>query len=230
MLTRRSMLGVLVVAGLSSVGCSIVKPADLAPADIMSKASDALKAVKSAHFKVSSTNGMMAIGTGLVAQSIEGDVAQPDRLQGKAVSTFGRVTVEISFIIVGTKQFITNPITKKWEPVPGGGSAPNLLDPDKGASLLLRQVANLKKLPNEAVAGVDCYHLSGDVSSSLVAGMVGGTGDSRTLSGDIWIATTDFLLRQIHLVGPVAASEPPAIERVLAFSNFNESVVIDPPA
>jgi LppX_LprAFG lipoprotein len=227
--SRRWMLQALVTVGLTMVGCSLGKPAELSPADIMAKASDALKPVKSVHFKVSSTKGMMAIGSGLVAKNIEGDIVQPDRLRGKAISTFGRVTVEINFIIVWTKQFITNPITKKWESVDGASAVPNLLDPDKGASLLLRQVSNLNKRPNESIGGVDCYHLTGDVASSLVANLTGGTSADRALSGDMWIASSDFLLRQIHLVGPVITSEPPEIERVLEFSNFNQSVAIDPP-
>jgi lipoprotein LprG len=228
-LRRRSVVALLATGGLALAGCSLVKPPELTPAEVISKSADALKAVKSVHFKLSATNGMMAVGTGLVAKTIEGDVVQPDRLQGKALSTFGRVNVEISFIVVGTQRFITNPITKKWEPLPGAGAAPNLLDPDRGAAALIRQASNVKKLPNEVVGGIDCYHVTGEIASSLVAGLVGAVGADRTLSSDVWVATTDFLLRQIRLVGPVSTNEPPDIQRTLELSDFNEAITIDSP-
>jgi hypothetical protein len=206
-----------------------MKPAELTPEEVVAKASDAMKTVTSVHFKVESTKGMMAIGTGLVAKSIEGDVVKPDRLQGKAVSTFGRVTVEINFVFVGGNGFITNPITKRWEALPGAAQATNLLDPDRGASRLIREVTNLKKQSNETIDGVDCYHLTGDVSATSVAGLVGTKASVPKLSGDLWVGASDFLLRQIHLVGPVSTDEPPEIERVVSLSSFNESVVINPP-
>src|SRR5436190_225979 len=110
-LSRRSVLGALVAVGLSSTACSGQKAADLTPEEILQKSSDALKQAKSLHFKLSSTGGMMSMGSGLVAKSIEGDVVKPDRLKGSATSTFGKVTVDIGFVVVGAHQYITNPIT-----------------------------------------------------------------------------------------------------------------------
>jgi hypothetical protein len=228
LLGRRRFLISTAVVAIGVFGCSPAQP-ELSATDIVKKSSDALKTVKSAHFKLSSTGGMMAIGTGLLAKSIEGDVVQPDRLKGTATSTFGKITVEISFISVGGQQFITNPITKKWEKLPGSQASPNLLDPDKGAPKLLTQAQNLKKVANESIDGVDCYHVTGDVPSSLVAGLIGAQGNDTALSGEIWIGTTDFLPRKIHLTGKVTPDEPPQIERVLELANFNESIQIDPP-
>ncbi len=228
-LTRRSALGMIALASLSVAGCFAQKPAELTAADVIQKASDALKKVRAAHFKLTATGGMMAIGAGLVARSIEGDVVQPDRLKGTASSTFGRVTVEISFVVVGAKRYITNPITKKWEELPAAGAAPNLLDPDRGAAALLKQAANLKKLANEQVGGVDCYHLTSDVPATLVAGLVGAQGTSSALTSDLWVGVSDFLTRQVRLAGPITSDEPPAIQRLLELSAFDESVTIEPP-
>ena len=211
------------------MSCQPSKPPDLTAGDIVQQSSTALKAVKAVHFKLSSTGGMMAIGTGLVARSIEGDVIQPDRLKGTAVSTFGKVTVEINFVVIGTRQFITNPITKQWQALPATDAAPNLLDPDKGAAFLLSQATNLTKLGNETVGGTDCYHLTATIPATLIAGLVGAAGSASLLASDIWIATSDSLPRQINLAGPVTTDEPPAIQRVLELSNFNESITIDPP-
>jgi hypothetical protein len=222
-------LGLFALAGLTAVSCASQPPPELTASDVLQKASDALKKVKAAHFKLSATGGMMAIGTGLVAKTIEGDVIQPDRLRGTAVSTFGKVTVEIGFIFVGANQFITNPITKQWEKLPDAGTAPNLLDPDRGASILLKQATNLQKLSNEHVAGVDCYHVTGDVPSTLVASLVGASGTTSALAGDVWVGVADFLPRQIRLNGAVTADEPPQIQRLLELSAFDESVTIDPP-
>src|SRR5579884_1271647 len=130
-LTRRTLLCGFALASLSG-GCVFRPPAELSAADIMSNASDALRNVRSVHFKLTSNGGMMAIGTGLAARSIEGDVIRPDRLKATVVSTFGSLTVTLGFMIVGTRAYITNPITKRWEEMPGATGAPNLLDPDRG--------------------------------------------------------------------------------------------------
>lgn len=113
--------------------------------------------------------------------------------------------------------------------MPDSATAPNLLDPEHGAPALLKQVNDLKKLSNASVDGVDCYHLTGKVAASLIAGLVGASGSTDALSGDLWVGAKDFLVRQIRLIGPIATNEPPGIERTLVLSNFNETVTIDAP-
>jgi lipoprotein LprG len=220
----------LVLVGLGTVGCLQQQPKELTPAELVQKAGDALKQVKSLHFKLSSANGKMAIGTGLFAQSIDGDVVQPDRLKGTATATFGKVTVDVGFVVIGSNEYITNPITKRWQQLNPTGSAPNLLDPNRGAPSLLTQTTNLQKQANETVDGTECFHLKGQVPGSLVAGLIGTKTSTATLAGEIWIGTTDYLPRQILLAGPITSDEPPDIQRTLSLSNFNESVTIDPPA
>lgn len=229
-ISRRKALGAVVIVGLSSTACFKSKTPELNAQDILTRSSDALAKAKSAHFVINSTNGMMSIGTGLVAKTIEGDVVQPDRLKGQATSTFGRITVQIGFVEIGNKQYITNPITRKWQEVPGSQPAPNLLDPNKGAPAALKQATDLKKLANENIAGTDCYHVTGKTSASLVAGLVGLPGTSATLASDIWVGVSDLLPRRIALDGAVTKNEPPNIKRTLDLSNYNEQVTIEPPA
>lgn len=230
MISRRKALAAVAVAGLSATACFKQKTPELSAPDIMTRSSEALAKAKSVHFVINSTNGMMSIGTGLVAKTIEGDVVQPDRLKGQATSTFGRITVQIGFVEVGDKQYITNPITKKWQEVPGSQPAPNLLDPNKGAPAALKQATDLKKLGNENVGGIDCYHVTGKISSALIAGLVGLPGTSAALASDIWVGVSDLLPRRISLDGPVTKNEPPNIKRTVDLSNYNEQVTIDPPA
>lgn len=232
-ITRRAVTGQALLGGvlLASVtaGCFARPAPELTASDILSKASDALKKVTSVHFRLVSTNGMMAIGTGLVAKTIEGDVVSPDKLKGTAVSTFGRLTVDVSFIVIGSQEYITNPISKQWQPVPSAVSAPNLLDPDHGAPALLKAVTDPTKEANETVDGTVCYHVTGKIAAALIAGLVGAAGTPNTLVGDILVGTNDFLVRQIRLAGPIATNEPPGIQRTLTLSDFNEKVTIEAP-
>ncbi|HVB97416.1 MAG TPA: LppX_LprAFG lipoprotein [Chloroflexota bacterium] len=215
--------------GVVAISCSAQNAPELSAAEVIQKASAALGSVKSVHFKLTATNGMMAIGDGFAAKSVEGDVLKPDRLKGTAVSSFGNLTVDLGFMVIGSKQYVTNPVTKQWQAMPGANAAPNLLDPNRGAAALLRQISDPKKLANETVDNVDCYHLTGQLAASLLAGLVGATGTSNRLNGELWIATKDFLVRQVHLVGPIAKNEPPQIQRTLDLSNYGESVTIEPP-
>jgi hypothetical protein len=228
-ISRRAALGAFVALGLASTSCFGPKSQPLTPEQIMQKSGDALKTVKTVHFTLSSTNGMMSIGTGLVAKSIDGDIQQPDRLKASATGTFGRVTVNIGLIQVGTRQYITNPITKQWQELPGPSAAPNLLDPDRGAPAILKQATQLKQLPNESIQGTDCYHVSGKIPAAPIAGLVGTTTTATTLDGEVWVGTQDFLPRQISLAGPLTTNEPANISRLLALSNFNESISIEAP-
>jgi LppX_LprAFG lipoprotein len=228
-LNRRAALAGLVLTGLAAAGCGGQKPAELTAGQIMQQSSDALKKVQTLHFRLNSANGKMVIGTGLAAQSVEGDVAQPDRLKGSATASFGKVTVDIAFVIIGSHEYITNPVTKRWQQINANSEAPNLLDPQRGAPVLLSQATNLQKLANENVGGADCFHIQGTVPSTLVAGLVGGKGSANTLAGDIWVGAADFLPHQIRLNGPVSADEPPEIQRTLELSNFGETITIDPP-
>jgi hypothetical protein len=229
-LNRRTALGVLALGGLAVAACSGQKTPELTASDIIGKASDALKSVKSVHFSLVATGGTMVIGGGLPAKNIEGDAVQPDRIKGMAASTFGNVNVQIAFVIIGSDEYVTNPITKQWQEVPGNATAPNLLDPQQGAGALLKKATELKKLTDETVSGTDCYHLSGKLNGTLIAGLIGSKGLDTPLPSEVWIGKSDFFPRQLKLVGPITAEEPPAIQRVLALSQFNETVTIDPPA
>ncbi|HLH73561.1 MAG TPA: LppX_LprAFG lipoprotein [Chloroflexota bacterium] len=211
------------------VACAPRSAPELSAGEVLQKASEALSTVTSVHFVLTSSNGMMAIGENFAAKSIEGDVVKPDRLKGTAVSRFGNLTVNLGFMVVGSQQYVTNPITKQWQKLPNANVAPNLLDPDRGAPALLRQVANPKKLANESIDNIECYHISGQLVASLLAGLVGVAGSSTPLAGDLWIGTKDFLVRQVHLVGPIAKNEPPQIQRTLVLSNYGETVTIEPP-
>ena len=228
-INRRVVLGALAAAGLSATGCFAQKPAELTPAEIVARGSEALGSVKSVHFTLVATNGSMVIGGSLPAKEIEGDIVRPDRIKGTATSTFGNMTVQIGFAVIGSQEFITNPISKQWQAVPGAVAAPNLLDPNKGASALLKQTTGLQKQPDQALNGTDCYHLSASLDGGLIAGLIGAKGLGNTLAGEIWLAKSDFLIRQIKLAGPITADEPPKIERVLTLSNYNESIAIEPP-
>jgi hypothetical protein len=229
--SRRAMLRALAAAGasLATVACGRAGPPALTAQQVLQKASAALRQVKSLHFVLTATGGLMTVGSGLAAKQLEGDAAQPDRLKVTATATFGKMTVDLGLIVIGNQQYITNPITKQWQALPGAVAAPNLLDPRHGAAALLGQATDLQKLANETVNGVDTYHISGHLAAARVAALVGGTPTTGSLAGDVWVGSSDFLVRQIRLVGPVTTDEPPGIQRLLVLSNFNETVSITAP-
>lgn len=228
-INRRSVLAVITLSGLATAGCIAPRPAELTATDIVNKGSDALGTVKSVHFTLTATNGAMVIGGSLPAREIAGDIVRPDRIKGTATSTFGNLTVQIGFAVIGNQEYVTNPISKQWQAVPGQVTAPNLLDPKNGAAVLLKHMTGLQKLADGAVNGTDCYHLSATLDGSLIASLIGAKGSQNSLAGEIWFAKSDFLIRQLNLAGPITADEPPKISRVLTLSQYNESITIDPP-
>ncbi len=222
----------LIVAALVMAGCGQSNPSEkqLTAAEIVQRSADEMAKLTAFHFKLTVDNGVMPLVPGMSATSIEGDAAAPDRLQLVAKARFGNTPVELQLRTIGPKQYLTSPLTRQWQDVSGSLVTPVLLAPDRGVGATIRKIERPELIGKETLDGVESYHLKGAVPAAALADLIGGNPGVNPVAVELWIGTGDFLLRKVKMTGAITSDEAAQLERTLAVSDFNKSVVIEPPA
>jgi len=205
-------------------------PRELTAREVLDRAADAADKVTSAHFALEQQNGSIELTSGVQVANAEGDVLKPDRLQMKFTLRLGGFAAEAQLIAVGSELYLTNPLTGQWQRAPAATTAPRVLDQERGVSSLLRKVTEPQKLGNETLDGSQTHHVKGRVPGRAFADLTGSQASAESVSGDVWIGTDDFLVRQVRLEGPVGAGDSAATVRTLKFSRFNQPVSIERPS
>src|SRR5436190_771405 len=113
----------LILLALFLGACQSGTPSGPASAEILTKAGAQLEATKTFHFSYKNEGGGAPILNGLTLNTAEGDFAKPDKLKVNLNANFGSSVVEVQFIGLGDVSYVSNPITKEWQKVPGGLSA-----------------------------------------------------------------------------------------------------------
>lgn len=173
----------------------------------------------------------------------EGEYAAPDRYRGKF--TLGTDMFEV--IIIGHKNYV-------WR-------ADNTTDTAWGAYIygwplskedtrsLLDSLTKIENLPDERIAGADCFHLRGEVDMQRWAEKAKAALDS-TYPGyeedvesieeqaaateavvEVWIGMDDYLIRQVKHNWQIFASDGgvDTLSYTEQYYDFNEPIEIEPP-
>lgn len=230
----RSLLvgvAVLALALAALAGCGLLAPAprELTPREILDRAAEAAEQVNTVHFNLEIEGGSLSLGPGLQVTRAEGDVVRPDRVRLKASFRLGTMSAESQLVAIGQELYLTNPLTGRWERMPGGVVALRVLDSERGVPNLLRRLSEAQKVATETLDGVATHHLRGTLPASAIADMVGGQARDEQVAGEVWVGVDDFLLRQARIQGAIAAAEKAGVVRLLKFSRFNEAITIEPP-
>lgn len=214
-----------------AVACAPEKK-EPSPEEIVQNAAKAVTDSRSFHFQIETSGAPAYLDASktMALNSVDGDLQRPDNAQAKLnVSLMGAV-FEIDFIAVGNQQYWTNPITKKWELVPGGlGYSPSVLfDPEQGVAGVVRKIRDLSLAGRESVNGKETYHLKGLASGGDIDKLTSGTISGDNIKMDLWVNTGDFRPAKLQIEQPAASGGQTTIWN-LSLSKFNESVDIKPP-
>lgn len=218
---------VALVAALACSSAPVKK--ELTAQEIVDRSSEKMKELKSVHFRLELTGGKMALAPGMVVDNVEGDAAVPGRIQAKTKATVLNMVVEMELVSVEGKQYLRNPLTKRWDEIPAAFAQANFFSPESGAPAIMKGTKNLARLENEAVEGTESYHLKGTLEPAAVVALTGGAPAGAPLAVEAWIGTGDFLVRQIKLQGAVLQGDQANVLRTLTLSRFNTPVTIEPP-
>jgi hypothetical protein len=191
----------------------------------LQKAAAAQNKLDTVGFKVEVKAGKAEV-RGSDLQQAEGVIKKSGDFQAsvKVGSLFGPLTVEV--LSAGNEQFTTNPITGGWIRSNQNSyiNLDDLLDPKIGVSNLLLNLKDPKFVGAETLDGVKTFHYQGTATGKQIAPISIYTLGKHDAVLDIWIGTTDDLVRQINL----KEIDGDGVWTI-TFSRFNEAVSIKKP-
>nr|BBH93879.1 hypothetical protein KTA_20780 [Thermogemmatispora argillosa] len=196
---------------------------------LLTQAQAAMQKVQSYHFNLKVEHA--GSGAGLMIQSADGDLVVPDRLQAQANASLMGSVMQVRIIVVGEKQYVTDPFTERWQTISGLPDPRVLSDSRTGIAALLGQIRNPSTPSESTIDGVACWQIAGKLDASYLRGFLGDqTRAGSQLDAVVWIGQSDKLPRQIRLTGVAADGDTSQTVRTLKLSKFNETITISAPA
>ena len=222
------LLGLLALL-LTLAACGGSSPSSTPDAkQLIKQAQDAIQKVNSYHFNLVVDNP--GTGSTLVIKTADGDILIPDKLQAKAnVLVLGNVIQE-QIITIGSKQYITDPITSQWIHTSGLLDARTLSDSKTGVVSTLGHIQNPSTPTDSNVDGVNCWSIDGTIDAKDLAGITGGGAPAGTMDAvNICIGKSDNLTYLVKISGIAAQGDTKQTVRTFKLSKFNENVTITAP-
>lgn len=215
-----------VILLLTACGDTASKPPSAQ--QLISKAQAAINKVTSYHFNLTvdnpGTNGAFTI------KDADGDIVVPDKLKSNATTIVFGTSVQVQFISIGNKQFVSDPITGKWSPTSGLLDPRNLSDPQTGVAAILGHMQNLSTPSDSNVDGTDCWSIDGKLDAQYLTSITGGGLAPGTLVNvNTCIGKSDNLPYLIKMNGKAAQGDLANTSRTFKLSKFGETVTITAP-
>ena len=212
--------------------CAPSPTPQLSAKQIAQQGSAKMLTIKTLHFTMDLQGRRKVIDpTGaLVLRHAEGDLASPDKAKSQIKVAFSGLIVEVRAIGIGDKQWLTNPLTQRWELLPPnwGYNPAVLFDGQKGMTSLLARVDNLERAADENYEGKLHYRLTGKIAGQEIAPYTGYMITGSDVTFTMWIGAADFIIRKI-VVTEKDANDSEATDWVMALSAFDKPVSIEAP-
>ena len=155
-LTMKKTIPLLSLFSILLLACTPDIP-QLPPAEVISRAGDAMLAAPSFHFKIDISGAPVVLNklTQLTLRSAEGDFARPDKMGVHLKVIAAVAAAELDMIALGNEQYLTNVLTKKWEVLPPefGFNPAIMFDPKVGLEQLLEGRPGQSALDRRGNAG-----------------------------------------------------------------------------
>ena len=198
------------------------------PAQILSKAGEAMLAMKSARFTLVREGDPIVLEatTGMSFNAASGEYQAPDRVHAVVkVGLLGNVLeIEIYWLPEGV--FLSNPLTKRFEPAPVdlGFDGAALFQPDGMPGVLNGGIQNPKMAGAENIEGVDTIHIAGQADGKVLAPLTAGALQAGTMYPvDVWVDPTSGYPVRMHV------SEPDGSGWQIDLYDFNTGIKVDLP-
>jgi hypothetical protein len=227
----RPLLAVLLASALLAAcggGNSGPKAGDPPAGQVISKATAALKDVKSFHFRLDHENGATQIPLNLQLVSAEGDAVVPDRLSADVEAKAGNAAVSVKVVGIGNDTWITNPFSRQWQHL-GNVSVREIADPPTLVSAVVGALTNTALAGHGTIDGADAYRITGQVDSAALESAFSNAESGLNLKVEVWVGVSDSLPRKVRLTGGITRDEASNIVRVVTLSKFNQPTTIQRP-
>jgi len=231
-LSRRILFVAACVLALALLAACAPATPQLTAAQIAERAAARMAAVRSFHFAIEVSGQRKTIDPlgQLALRRAGGDVLRPDRAQSVIRVALSGFNVDVKAVGIGMRQWLTNPLSGRWEEAPAGwGYNPAVLfDAQSGLATLLKRVDGLARGGDEARDGQNHTRLSGSLPGRDVAPMTAYMVTGEQVTFTLWVGADDFVLRKIHLTERESAGADPT-EWDIVLSAFDQPVTIEAP-
>ncbi|HEY4687970.1 MAG TPA: LppX_LprAFG lipoprotein [Anaerolineae bacterium] len=213
--------------------CGAPPPPDLPPNDIIQRAATVMLDQDTLHFKVEIGGAAVTInpGLGLALRSAEGDFVRPDRMGVHLKIVTPVAAIEADMIALGDEQYLTNFLTRQWEPLPAefGFNPAVMFDPEHGLEQTLKGGLDDASLAGvESIDGAQAYRVKGSLDGARLQVMSGRLIGTDRVPVEVWVDAQTFLVRRTVLIDASKDAEKPSTW-TLSFSKFGEPVTIEAP-
>ncbi len=197
---------------------------------LLKSAEQQFNATKSLHF-VMTTQHLSTVPVGSYAIiSASGDVARPNQLKATATVDAGVITTQVQLIIVGDKEWYTNPLTGQFVPTDQFGSYLRLFDPTNGLGALLTGLKNPSHPTDSSSNGTACWKISGDITMAQLTPIFGSAVVGSAQSTTFCISKSNYQLVSVVLQGQVLSGDTSQTIRTIYLTNFDQPVSIQTPS
>ena len=222
---------IIVFLCMSLSACSKEEPTSQAMTaqEKINNSIEKMKEISSFHFELVHEGGRTPIVMGLELDEAVGDVAKPDKLKATILATLRGMLVEVQVITIGVTTYMTNPLTKQWELVPGEFSAISIFDPNAGITSILQDIVNPTMVDSQEDDKTDSYHIKGKIPSESLRPITLSSVEGVNVSADVWIGQVNYLINKIRIEGQITETEKSGIVRILKLSDYNKEVEVVSP-
>ena len=195
---------------------------------VLRQSGEAMAGLRTFRFSLRHPSGAtpLALLPGLGIQEVDGAVVNPERLEARFGGALGSFYVESRLISVDGRSYLTNPLSGRWEEIPLDINPLAFFNPRAGIGAMMGSVSGAS-LTSESE---DEYRMSGFILSEALAPLLGTTITGSQVAVDLTIDRRTYRLLEARFEGRATADEEDGTIRVITLSDFDEPLVIEPPA
>lgn len=224
---RGYLAAALTTAVLALAGCGGPPTPDATT--LLKNAQAKFDQTKSFHFVLDATH--LGASDPLPVTHAIGDVQRPDELSAKATVITQGFSFNVSLVIVGQREWISDPLSGRYRETNEYGTLLTIFDAQQGVGAVLRHMQQPAAPQDSTVGDAPCWKVAGKVATSELASIVGGTVlPDATVPTTVCIGKSDSELYAVTLAGAVTGTDTPQTTRTFTLSQFDQPVTIQTPA
>jgi hypothetical protein len=219
----------VIILGFLGTACGGANEPKQSAAQIVARAATATGAEKRFHFVFDEQNGPRST-KGVHLVFAEGDIAVPDKVKADVSGTFDGLPIHTQLVAVGSRTYLKNPLTGKWQEVDVGTNPVSFFDPAKGVLAVIRGATQLELDGSEKVGGVDTNRLKGKTTVGSITPLLGNPPGARLVDVELWVDKSTGRLVRLRLSGQVEKGDPADAVRTIDISRYGVVTPILAPA
>lgn len=197
----------------------------LTEAEVLARSGELMASLTSFRYEMIHEVGTTAFLPGLEIEKTLGDVQTPDRLYSEFSGLFGDIPISAKLIALSDRNFMTNPLTGKWQEIDAAVSPIGFFNPKQGISSMMSQVTDARFV----ASGPSVYRLTGRMPAASLEPLMGATVENGVVDVELEIDADSLHLKMARFLGQVNPTDTPETIRVVTLSRFNEPVNIEAP-